>query len=405
MAVAALWLLARVRFPERPVTPNPVTSVLSQLASVPKYDELAREIAEIHARLQPSLLVLGAPSALPGVLPVPPPTTAIRLRDDLAVTLVAGSARARWTEVSTLAVDAASGLAVVRVPLPGPTSPPVSWAPREPQQSRYLAASDVSPEGVSLRPAFVGSLDPVESPLWAEPVWAVPAHTDLAPGSFLFTSSAEFAGLVIAHGGGLAIVPAGTVLAAAERLLATPRGPAGTIGIEVQALTPDVAAVTGARWGVVVTWVDAGGAASTQLMAGDVIEAVDGRALITRPHWDARVARLAVGETLALRVRRRDAIQEVAVVASAPPEPPATRSLGLTLRGRATIGADVVRLERGSAAERAGLAIGDVITRIADVAAPTPAQVVRSFAAIDQGGRVLVAVTRGDTHLVTTMER
>jgi S1-C subfamily serine protease len=163
--------------------------------------------------------------------------------------------------------------------------------------------------------------------------------------------------------------------------------------------------VTAASVGVVVAWVDPDGASSEQLMVGDVIEAVDGRALITRPHWDARVARLAVGETLALRVRRRDAIQEVAVVASAPPEPPATRSLGLTLRGRATIGADVVRLERGSAAERAGLAIGDVITRIADVAAPTPAQVVRSFAAIDQGGRVLVAVTRGDTHLVTTMER
>ena len=31
MAVAALWLLARMRFPEHPVTPNPVPSVLSQL--------------------------------------------------------------------------------------------------------------------------------------------------------------------------------------------------------------------------------------------------------------------------------------------------------------------------------------------------------------------------------------
>jgi hypothetical protein len=33
MAVAALWLLARIRFPERPVSPNPVPSVLSQLTS------------------------------------------------------------------------------------------------------------------------------------------------------------------------------------------------------------------------------------------------------------------------------------------------------------------------------------------------------------------------------------
>ena len=64
MAVAALWLLARIRFPERPVTPNPVPSVLSQLASGPKYDDLAGEIAQLHARLQPSLLALDVPSVV-----------------------------------------------------------------------------------------------------------------------------------------------------------------------------------------------------------------------------------------------------------------------------------------------------------------------------------------------------
>ena len=141
----------------------------------------------------------------------------------------------------------------------------------------------------------------------------MPGRTDLVPGSFLFTSSAELAGLVIAYGGGLAIVPGGTVLAEADRLLATPPGPAGTIGIEVQDLTPPVASVTGASAGVVVTWVDADGAGREQLMAGDVIEAVDGRALATRQHWDVRVARLSVGETLTLRVRRRGELREVRV--------------------------------------------------------------------------------------------
>jgi hypothetical protein len=47
LAVAALWLLARIRFPERPVTPNPVPSVLSQLARGPTYDDLAGEIAQL----------------------------------------------------------------------------------------------------------------------------------------------------------------------------------------------------------------------------------------------------------------------------------------------------------------------------------------------------------------------
>jgi hypothetical protein len=406
MAVAALWLLARIRFPERPVTPNPVPSVLSQLASGPKYDDLAGEIAQLHARLQPSLLALDAPSTVLGSLQTSPRTTAIRLRDDLAVTLVpSGSNREQWNDVTILVRDAASGLAVVHVPIAVPTSPPVPWTPRQPQQPRYFVASDVSPEGVSLRPVFVGSLNPVDSPLWSEPVWAVPGRTDLAPGSFLFTSSAELAGLVTAHGGALAIVPGGTVLAEAERLLATPPGPAGAIGIEVQNLTPPVASVTGAPAGVVVTWVDADGAGREQLMTGDVIEAVDGRMLATRQHWDVRVARLSVGETLSLRVRRRGEIREVALVANAPAAQPASRSLGLTLRARPKIGAEVVRIERGSAADRAGLALGDVITLVVDVSAPTPAQVMRSYTSAAQGERVMVAVTRGDAHFVTTLER
>ena len=405
MAVAALWLLARIRFPERPVTPNPVPSVLSQLASVPKYDDLAGEIAQLHARLQPSLLALDVPSAV-GSLQTSPPAVAIRLRDDLAVTLVPpGSSRERWNHAPIVARDGASGLAVVRVPIPGSTAPPVPWTPRQPQQPRYLVASDVSLEGVSLRPAFVGSLDPIVSPLWSEPLWAVPRRTDLAAGSFLFTNSAELAGLVITYRGALAIVPGGIVLAEAERLLAAPPGPAGAIGVEVQDLTPPVASVAAASGGVVVAWVEADGAGSKQLMAGDVIEAVDGRALATRQHWDVRVARLSVGETLSLRVRRGGEIREVALVANAPAAQPASRSLGLTLRGRTKIGAEVVRIERGSAAARAGLALGDVITLVADVSAPTPAQVRRSYASMGPGERVMVAVTRGDNHFVTTLER
>jgi hypothetical protein len=406
LALAALWILARIRFPERLVTPNPIPSVLSQLASGPKYDDLAEEIAALQTLVQPSLLAIDVPLATLGSPQTSHWIAAVRLRDDLAVTFVPpGSNRERWRGATILAHDAASGLAVARVPIPVPTSPPVPWTPRQPQQSRYLVATDVSPDGVSLRPVFVGSLDPIDSPLWSEPLWAVPGRTDLAPGSFLFTSSAQLAGLVIAYGGGLAIVPGGTVLAEADRLLAMRPSPAGTIGIEVQDLTQPVASVTGATVGVVVTWVDAVGAGREQLMAGDVIEAVDGRALAARQHWDVRVARLLQGETLTLRVRRRGELREVALVASAPAAQPASRSLGLTLRGRTTIGAEVVRVERSSAADRAGLAVGDVITLVADVSAPTPAQVMRSFASVGQGQRVIVAVMRGEVHFVTTLER
>ena len=404
-AVAALWLLARIRFPERPVTPNPVPSVLSQLASGPKYEDLAGEIAQLQARVQPSLLALDIPSGIPGSPHASHRTAAIRLRDDLAVTFVPpGSNRERRNDATILAYDAPSGVAVARVPTPAAAPPPVPWTPRQPKQSRYLFASDVSPDGVSLRPVFVGSLNPIQSPLWSEPLWAVPERTDLAPGSFLFTSSGELAGLVIAHGAGLAIMPAGTVLAEADRLVAMPPGPAGTIGIEVQDLTPPVASASGAPAGVVVTWVDADGAAGEQLMAGDVIEAVDGLALATRQHWDVRAARLSAGETLTLRVRRRGTLRDVAL-AAVPSAQPVSRSLGLTLRGRTRIGAEVVGVERGSAADRAGLTVGDVITLVADVTAPTPTQVVRTFGSVGEGQGVMVAVTRGDAHFVTTLER
>jgi S1-C subfamily serine protease len=281
----------------------------------------------------------------------------------------------------------------------------VPWTPRQLQQSRYLIASDVSAQGVSLRPVFVGSLDPIDNALWSDRLWAVPARTDLVPGSFVFTNSAELVGLVITYGGRPVIVPGGTVLAQADRLLAMPPRPAGTLGIEVQDLTPPLALVTGASVGVVVTWLDANDVGGEHMMVGDVIEAVDGLALANRQHWDVRMARLSVGETLRIRVRRKRELSEVVLVARAPTARPASRSLGLTLRGRVKMGAEVVRVERASAADRAGLAVGDVITLIANAQAPTPAQVVQSFGSIEQGQRLIVAVTRGDTHFVTTLER
>jgi hypothetical protein len=394
LAVASLWLLARIRFPERPVTPNPVPAVLSQLGTSPKYDDLAGEIWQLQTRLQPALVALERAAAL-------------RLRDDLAVTLVpAGTNRELWNSKATvLARDAASGIAVVRLarPVPTPSSPAAPWTSRQLPQSRYLFASVTSPEGVSVRPVFVGSFHPLDSPLWSEPLWMVPERTDLEAGAFLFTTSAELAGLVMSLGGRLVIVPGAIVLAEAERLLTRPPGPAGVMGVEVQDLTPPLAAVTGVAAGVVVAWVDPSSAISRQLSTGDVIEAIDGRTVTGRQYWNVRAARLAVGETLTLRVRHLGEVRDVVVVAGAPP-PPADRSLGLTLRARRD-GAEIVAVAPGSAAHQAGLNAGDVITLVAATSAPTPAQVVRSFAAIDAGRRLMVAVTRGDAHFVTTLLR
>lgn len=406
LAIAALWLLARIRFQGLPATPNPIPAVLSQLASNPRYDDLAGQLAQIQSRLQPSLLVVGVPSASERSAVTSPRSVAIKLRDDLIVTLVhPGTSPEQWSDATVLANDAASGLVVARVMTAGSMPHALPWIPRRLQQPRYVFATDVSPAGVSLRPVFIGSLHPIDTPLWAAQLWAVPAGTDLAPGAFLFTTDAELAGIAIAHGGETVIVPIATLLAEADRLLATPPGSGGTIGIDVQALTPPVAAASGAQRGVIVTSVDGDGAAAGRVMVGDVIESVDGREVATLQHWTVRVARLAPGETLALGVRRRGELLDIALVAAAPATPPEARPLGLTLRGRPGIGAEVVRVERASAAEGAGLMAGDVITLVAGVSAPSPTQVMRTFAAADQGQRILIAVTRGGGHFVTTLER
>jgi len=401
VAIAVLWLLARIRFQELPATRNPIPAVFSQLAGPPRFDDLAVQLAQIQARLQPSLVVLDSPDAARRAV-------AIKLRDDLVVTHAsAAMLAAPWTGTTMLAADVASGLAVASsmtaaaTPLPLPWSPPVRL-----QQPRYFFATRLAATGVSLHPVFVGSITPVDTPLWPGQVWSVPPGTGLVPGSWLFTTDAELVGLVIAGGAEGIIVPIGLLLAEAERMLSTPPGSGGVIGIQAQALTPALAALTGAVSGVVVTAVDQASPSEDHVRVGDVIETADGQAVPTLQHWRVRIARLAPGATLTLRLRRNGTVQDVAVVAAAPPEtPPVTPLLGLALRSLPGIGAQVTRVDGGSAAGRAALADGDVITLIGDVQAPAPAEVVRAFNAIGEGERVMIAVTRGQAHFVTVLER
>ena len=403
LAVAALWLLDRVRFKDLPVPPSPIPAVLTQLAMSPRYDDLAAEVAVVQARLDTSLVALEWPPAGSGAPGPARRIAALRLRDDIAVALVPTATSAE--DARLLARDPASGLAVVRVPTAVPAVPPMPWMSRRLQQPRYFIATDVSSTAVSLRPAFVGTLDPLATALWPEAVWVVPDAGDLHPGTFLFTNEGEVVGLVIAHGAARAIVPGATLFAEADRLLERGLASAGSLGVDVQGLTESVAAITGASTGAVVVWVDPAGAAHGHLKVGDVIEAVDGSPLTGREWWDVRIARLSAGDTLTLRVRRRGEAREVAVTAIGSTSPTATESLGLVLHGRSGVGADVIRVAPGSAGDRAGLVAGDVITLVADVEAPTPAQLTKAFASLRAGQRAMLAVTRGDSHFVTTIDR
>ena len=241
ISIGTLWVLARVRFPERPVTPNPVPPLLTQLAVRPRFEDLALAVAELESRLAPSLLALELEQSPPSgdqpafardVIP------ALRIRDDVVVTLLetaSGVASVqRPANLTVLAGDSASGLAVIRVPT-APAPVLTVWSPQRMQSPRYLIVSDVSRQGTSLRPVFVGSLYPAASPMWSESIWAVPAHTDLATGAFVFTTEGTLAGLAIEHAGRPAILPAEALIRAADRLLREGSRNGGWLGVEVQA--------------------------------------------------------------------------------------------------------------------------------------------------------------------------
>jgi S1-C subfamily serine protease len=253
-----------------------------------------------------------------------------------------------------------------------------------------------------LRPAFVPALEPVIRPAWPGQLWRAASGNDLEPGSFVFTSTGEFAGLVIDDAGYRTIVAGAVLEPAVERLPDRRSRPPGQLGVEVQPLSPAVAVLTGATGGVVVTWIDPDGAAAGALTTGDVIEEANGERL-TADTWRVRTARIAQQETITLRVRRDKAIQEIALLARA--APPTSSALGVMMRVVPGVGSEVIRVLPFTAAHRAGIEAGDLIILAGDARAPTPRQVRDAYTADHQGRGVLIGVTRGLAHKLAVLQR
>ena len=380
IAIAALWVLARVRFPDRPPPQNPVQPLLTQLTPRPTFADLASEIGALRPRLE-SLLVTG-PARLPG----------LRVRDDVAAVWLdpeqqrRGSARLAASPRPRLRPLARADRTAVRAGA-GALVAGGRWAAllhRARDVGRRLVASTrlrrpcCSPSTVRDGRDRSGSSR---------------ANANIAPGSFLFTADAAVAGLVVDYGEGRALVPAATVLAEASRLIDRPPAVRGYVGIDVQPLTSSLVKATGATGGLIVTWVDPGGPAAGALNAGDVIETANGAAMATVDHWDVQIARLGAGQTLIIGVYAAGGTRGVSVVASA-------------------AACDGSRIARADAAGRAGdrrrsdshrarflrrsgrPSCRRVVTRVNSTAAPTPAQVRQAFGAARERP-LIVAFTRG----------
>jgi hypothetical protein len=408
LAVLTLWILARIRFPERPVDPNPVQPLLTQLAEPPRFSDLASTVDAVSARLAAFLVAVvpvgddTSDAAALAVDRIP----ALRIGDDLAIAILDPSLHAAGRDpLGLVALDAASGLALIRVDGATPAALPVLWEPQRLDEPRYVIVSSPSPDGVWLRPVFIGALNAMPTPRWSGPVWPVPSSTGLSAGAVVFTEDAELVGIVAPYDGGVAIVPANDVLSAAKAIAAQPPANAADVGVEVQALTSTLAIASGAETGVVVTWVDPSGSAARDVRPGDVIVAIDGVAIQNVEQWRVRLARLGTGATPVIRVTRSGAERDVRLGAQPASASPSNPRLGISMRPVARVGIEVVYVERGSAAEAAGIRAADLVTAIGAIDAPTAAQVRSAFASAQPGAILIVAITRGTTHRVMGLQR
>jgi len=407
VSLVLLWVLARIRFPGRAATPNPVPPVLAQLAPPSAFEDIASTVAQLAPRLGAliSTIVVSTESG-PG--PQSAAAQALRIRDGLAVALIDERDKPRTTEGASIEIaarDPATGLALLRMPADD-NAPADIWSSRGPQSPRFFIVSDLSVGGVSLRPVFIGALNSIASPRWSGSLWAVPYGAELRAGTFLFTVAGEVAGIAVPHENSLAIVPGEVLINAVDRLLRQPGPNPAALGVDVQALSPSLATALQAKSGVVVTWVDPAGPAAGIVSPMDVVDRVNGNAVTSPDQWEAQVLGLSDGNAAVLDVHRRQGeMQQVRVIArgkSASADDPA---LGLTMRTIPRIGAEVVHVLARSAAARAGIQAGDIITRAGDVDTPSAANVSRAFGTGSQGGSLVVALTRDQDHRVLAINK
>lgn len=399
LALLALWILARLRFPERPASPNPVAPVLTQISPPTTFTGLAQEIARVEQRIAPLLSV---------VTWQPPGEEPLRAypvwpwRDDFAIAMLPASVVPAREDIRT--VDPPTGLALVRV-IRNEGHPGPIWKPDRLDFPRYFFAVTPAPSRPAVAPVYVSSLEPQPSPAWSTEIWRVPAGSGLTPSALVFTFAGEWVGIAANENGESVIVPPPALFDLATQL-SRPRNAPGELGFHVQPLDPALAAETGAAAGsgVIVAWVDPRSLAAGALAIGDVIEAINGARTPTAFAWQVHSSRLGSGEKAVLKVRRAGELHDVTL--TVPPTPPVRSSaLGLTLVPAPGLGSRITRVAAHTAADRAGLQVGDIVTIASDKVEPSPSVIRRVFNEAHEGRAVVLSIRRGETHRLVVMTR
>src|SRR2546426_1635925 len=221
---------------------------------------------------------------------------------------------------------------------------------------------------------------------------------------------------IVAAGQGIGFsIPINQAREVMRQLIASGRVVRGWLGIAIQDVTDELAGTFGVREreGVLVSEVIKGGPAEAAgVRQGDVIVELNGAPIKEVPELQRRVAAVAPGQPVRLKViRERKPVALSVTVTEMPAEEPvlagapdeeswglgveplsgeAAAQLGLTIAGGLLV-TDVVT---GGPADRAGLRRGDVIVEVGKKPVADPAALFRMLAQLKPGDRVLVFVPR-----------
>jgi serine protease Do len=219
-------------------------------------------------------------------------------------------------------------------------------------------------------------------------------------------------------------IPVNLVREVSDKLVSDGKYVRSYLGVNIKTLREDTEyrdLVSGITDGVVVSEIPPNGpAAKSDLRAGDVITAVDGKPVATSQQLKSEIRSKKVGQPVSLDVYRNgktikvklkteawpDETTTVASKHDAPPEESA-HDMGLTVKTltkeladqfgvEKTDGVIITEVEAGSVAERRGLKAGDVITEVNQKPVTTPKQFHEALKATDpKKGAILNFTSHG----------